>query len=45
MGWNKTVDQIEKIIRLGVEKVAISSAAIINPNLILEASKRVGVKV
>ncbi len=41
-GGIKTVEQIEKIIGLGVEKVAISSAAIINPNLILEASKRVG---
>ena len=41
-GGIKTVQQIEKIIGLGVEKVAISSAAINNPNLILEASRRVG---
>lgn len=35
-------DQIQKIIQLGVEKVAISSAAIGNPNFITEAAGRVG---
>ena len=40
-GGIKTVQQIEKIIGLGVEKVAISST-INNPNLILEASRRAG---
>ena len=41
-GGVKTVEQIERIIQLGVEKVAISSAAITNPSLISEAARRVG---
>ena len=41
-GGIRTVDQIENIISLGVEKVAISSAAIVNPDIIREASARVG---
>lgn len=41
-GGVKTVEQIEKIISLGVEKVAISSVAISNPELISEAALRVG---
>ena len=41
-GGIKTVEQVEKIISLGVEKVALNSAAIDNPLLIYEASKRVG---
>jgi cyclase len=41
-GSVKTVEQIERIIQLGVEKVAISSAAITNPSLISEAARRVG---
>lgn len=41
-GGVKSVEQFEKIVSLGVEKVAISSAAIKNPSLITEASKRVG---
>lgn len=41
-GGVKTPDQVERIIALGVEKVAIGSAAIINPNLISEAAQRVG---
>jgi len=41
-GGVKSVDQIEKLVSLGVEKVAISSEAIKNPKLILEASKKVG---
>ena len=38
----KVTEQIERIIQLGVEKVAISSAAIQNPAFIGEAAKRVG---
>ena len=41
-GGIKTVEQIENIISLGVEKVAISSAAVTNPEIIREASARVG---
>lgn len=41
-GGVKTVGQIEEIISLGVEKVAISSAAIGNPDLIGEAAAVVG---
>ncbi|MBN2569936.1 MAG: imidazole glycerol phosphate synthase subunit HisF [Deltaproteobacteria bacterium] len=41
-GGVKTVDQIEKIITMGVEKVAISSAAIQTPELISHAVARVG---
>lgn len=41
-GGVKTVDQVERIISLGVEKVAISSAAIYNQKLISEAAIRVG---
>ena len=41
-GGVKTVDQIERLVSLGVEKIAISSEAIKNPKLILEASKKVG---
>lgn len=41
-GGVKTLNNIERIIRLGVEKVAISSAAIENPDLVTEATKRVG---
>jgi cyclase len=41
-GGVKTASQVENIIALGVEKVAISSAAITNPDLISESSKRVG---
>jgi imidazole glycerol-phosphate synthase subunit HisF len=35
-------DQVQKIIQLGVEKVAISSAAIENPNLVTEAAGCMG---
>ena len=38
----RTVAQIEKIISLGVEKVAVSSAAVENPALISDAASRVG---
>lgn len=41
-GGVKTVAQVEKIISLGVEKVAISSGAIGNPNLIARAAEVVG---
>ena len=41
-GGVKNVDQIKKIVGLGVEKVSISSAAIKDPNIVLEASRHVG---
>ena len=41
-GGVKTPQQVEKIIGLGVEKVAFSSAAIHTPELIAEAARRVG---
>lgn len=42
VGGVKTVEQIEQIISLGVEKVGIGSAAVDTPNLIELASIRVG---
>ena len=41
-GGVKTVEQVEEIISLGVEKVAISSAAMGNPDLIAKAAEVVG---
>ncbi len=41
-GGVKTVQQIEEIVSLGVEKVAVSSAAINNPKLLREATDKVG---
>ena len=41
-GGIKTVDQAQRIFSLGVEKIAISSAAISNPSLITEMAERVG---
>ena len=41
-GGVKTVEQAQKIFSLGVEKVAISSEAVSNPNLITEIGDRVG---
>ena len=41
-GGVRAVEQVEQIISLGVEKVALSSAAIRLPQLIPEAAKRVG---
>lgn len=35
-------EQVERIIGLGVEKVAIGSAAVANPSLLQEAARRVG---
>ena len=41
-GGVKSSEQVERIIGLGVEKVAISSAAIQTPQLISDAASRVG---
>jgi cyclase len=41
-GGVKTVEQVKTVIGLGIEKVAISSAAIANPGLIAEAAEAVG---
>jgi cyclase len=41
-GGVHTVEQIEKIISLGVEKIAVSSAAVESPTLISDAASRVG---
>lgn len=41
-GGVKTVDQALKIFGLGIEKIALSSAVIENPNLIKEIAQRVG---
>jgi cyclase len=41
-GGVKKLDQVEKIISLGVEKVAMSSAAISNPELVAQAAEVVG---
>lgn len=41
-GGIKTVAQARKIFNLGVEKIAISSAAIQNPQLVAEIAKEVG---
>lgn len=41
-GGVKTPEQVERIITLGVEKIAISSAAIASPDLIAESARRVG---
>lgn len=41
-GGVKTAEQVERIISLGVEKVALSSAAISNPDVISESARRVG---
>jgi cyclase len=41
-GGVRTAEQVQKIIALGVEKVAISSAAINNPNVVIEAAKCMG---
>jgi imidazole glycerol-phosphate synthase subunit HisF len=41
-GGVKTVEQFERLVSLGVEKIAISSEAIKNPQLIYEAARKVG---
>lgn len=41
-GGVRTVAQFEKIISLGVEKVAVSSAAVESPTLISDAASRIG---
>ena len=41
-GGIKTAEQVERIISLGVEKVAIGSALIDDPKIIIEARSRVG---
>lgn len=41
-GGVTTTEQVERIIGLGVEKVALSSAVVTNPGLITEAATRVG---
>lgn len=41
-GGIKTVEQASKIVNLGVEKVAISSSAVKNPNLVSDIAKQVG---
>ncbi|KWV96290.1 MULTISPECIES: AglZ/HisF2 family acetamidino modification protein [unclassified Erythrobacter] len=41
-GGVNSVEQVERIIGLGVEKVAISAAAVSNPDLIRKAAERVG---
>jgi len=41
-GGIKTVEQARKIFNLGVEKIALSSAAVQNPQLVAEIAKEVG---
>jgi len=41
-GGVRTVEQIQRIISLGVEKVAVSSAAVHDPKLLSDAAKMVG---
>jgi cyclase len=41
-GGVKTVEQVERIISVGVEKVAMSSAAVYDPRIVAQAAKVVG---
>lgn len=41
-GGIRTVDDFKKILREGADKVAVNSAAIMNPNLIAEAADKFG---
>jgi len=41
-GGIKTIEQAERIIGLGVEKVAISSAAVADPELVSRIAKKIG---
>ena len=43
-GGVKTIEQAKKIISLGAEKVALSSAVLGNPNLVKQLSKAVGLQ-
>lgn len=41
-GGVKTVEDIKRLLRAGADKVALNSAAVINPDIIAEASKEFG---
>lgn len=41
-GGVRTIEQLERIVTLGVEKVAIGSAAVASPEIISQAAARVG---
>lgn len=41
-GGIKSIEEIRKLLRIGVEKVAINSSTINNPNLVIEAAKIFG---
>jgi len=41
-GGIRTVEQIDKLLRSGAEKVSVNTAAVENPDLIVEAAKRFG---
>ena len=41
-GGVTSVEQFQRLVSLGVEKVAISAAAVANPNLVSEAASKVG---
>jgi cyclase len=41
-GGVKTVEQAQKIFSLGIEKIALSSAVVQNPNLVTQIAQRVG---
>jgi cyclase len=41
-GGVKTLEHVERIISIGVEKVALGSAAVLDPDLVSEAAARVG---
>ena len=41
-GGLRTLDDINKVLRAGADKVAINTAAVKNPNIIQELSKRFG---
>ncbi|MFM1853733.1 MAG: Imidazole glycerol phosphate synthase subunit HisF [Bacteroidota bacterium] len=41
-GGVKTVEQAQKIFSLGIEKIALSSAVVQNPNIVTQIAERVG---